>query len=113
MSSYVVKDRTIDIIVSFLGRDQKYGKQLMAMNCKAVNQRYNDRKGMSSNVGYSFKFVNASKIQVLKSMRCFLYQCYEGTVPGMKLYKDLEIEMRCLAIEVIDSLPEWKEAEWG
>ena len=60
-----------------------------------------------------FKGAEASNIQVLKSMRCLSYQCAEGNIPDMQLYKMLDELIELLKNFIIDSLSEYEKAEWG
>lgn len=91
------------------------------MNIKAVNYRYPDSIDIpgtyenDSLVRYEFKslrFNLPSPIQVLKSLQCFLYQCTEGDIPEMLLYKALKKWEGDLAINIVQSMPEWDSAKW-
>lgn len=51
--------------------------------------------------------------QMLKSMRCYLYQCSEGAVfVQTDTYKAVEEMVKGLTDYIINKLPEYKEAEW-
>lgn len=141
MSSYIVTHVTINRILSFIQRQKqrggagwssvpddltKFGQKLLAMNVKAVSQRYphdkdNSRPGLSEKASanqhvesYVFRSIgNITGVQAWKSAHCLEYQCSEGTVPKMKLFKLLNILIANISYTVIDKLPEAVEAEWG
>jgi len=127
MSAYVVEPETIGRIVVGLARSQEYiteelrelgysmdkefAKVLHEMNVAAVCQRYSqDSPGM-----YDFEYVGcfATKIQVIKSLTCYLYQCLEGDVPGRPLYKALKKIRDQLCYEYVANTPEYDKAVWG
>jgi hypothetical protein len=129
MSAYVVDDKTIHRIISFLNTNEardwvdkslpldlrsdreKLGVEMFKMNVAAIRYRYPDNK-----VKYVFKFKDISapdRIQALKSLKCFLYQCYEGKIPNRKLYKQLENISCSLQYHIIRNLPEYENAQWG
>lgn len=122
MSSYLVDDRTIHAAVDAMfprcgGRivscEEKddLGKRLWDMNAKAVADRYREEPG--ENVPYRYELRNRSKMQMLKSAECLLYQCSEGDVPKLDLYCQLEKAIRELYAEIVHSLPEYNAASWG
>ena len=82
-------------------------------NRKAIMGRYGD-KGIPKKVG-ELKPMSASLIQGYKSIRCLKYQCSEH-VPGSKHKRMLE-EMKKASLElaetIVDTLPEFNDAEWG
>jgi len=130
MSAYVVEKKTIDRIVTFAetkgaehfwsrypaihevfaGDCNKLGQKLLVMNNKAVDARYNENNPIEL---YNYSHTPASKIQVYKSMQCFLYQCTEGDIPKSKLYKELEELIGDLAADIVYNLPEYGKAQWG
>ena len=138
MSSFIVENKTINRVLSYLHshpdilngylvekfqelcyrldteRDlNNLGTAMMILNALAVSQRYDEPVNTKAIDEYKFKFEQCSKIQALKSLQCFLYQCAEGNVPEKPLYKLLrDVEFR-LAIDIIDSLDEYNKAEWG
>ena len=95
---------------------EKLGKAMIEMNCKAVNERYGkkDNKHCCEAIK-SYKYESTSKtplIQAFKSLNCFLYQCCEGDVPKMKLYKVLKQIENSIAFHIVAELPEYNQAEW-
>ena len=140
MSSYIVENKTISRIVNFLfwsGSDSvfrsenkrnieklgfnlfedeglnKLGQAMLEMNFKAVNQRYSTKDEVEEFKLKHMELKERGLHQVLKSIQCFLYQCSEGTVPRMKLYKTLKKIEKAVMYEIIDEMPEYKQAEWG
>jgi len=141
MSAFIVENKTINRILSFLYWDngisdswnkrildkvgfsvetekeqERLGKAMLIMNCRGVSQRYNEKQ--DAKIIKSYKFVDVvlkdrQEIQVLKSLQCFLYQCCEGDTDTLELYKALkEIEVSLLN-SIVDKLPEYEKAIWG
>ena len=117
MSAYIVEKKTIDRIVTYL--DRKYhgaenpnqtGQRLWNLNTKAVDQRYDEKIPVEL---YKFSPEPCGKVQLLKSLHCFLYQCSEGNVPESELYRDVDRLSNNLAVEIIDAMPEYQSSEWG
>ena len=96
----------------------KLGQKLLLMNLKALNQCYGD-KLTKENKDYALMYIyvdvaaRLNKYQALKSMQCLSYQCSEGNVPKMKLYKWLNDQINILESNIIDSIPEYQKAEWN
>ncbi len=128
MSAYVVEKKTIDRIVTWITererseslyyycpelatkRPEQLGQKLWNMNCKAVDQRYDESNPVEL---YRHRYELCDKMQAYKSMRCLLYQCAEGNVPETALYKDLERYTFGLADSIISYLAEYRMAEWA
>lgn len=127
MSAYIVEKATIDRIASHLYGQPTYhwteaerqhipsdpteiGQRLYALNVAAVDARYNETNPIPL---YRFESRPSRSIQLLKSLRCLLYQCSEGDVPKRPLYQLLEDESHRLALDIISSLPEWTAADWA
>lgn len=79
------------------------------LNKIAVDTRY-DENTLIQVMRYNKE--EATDIQVLKSLHCLCYQCSEGEVPSMKLFKVIEKLIRILERHIINELPEYKNAEW-
>ena len=136
MSSFIVDDKTINSIVFHITRDKdshyvtnkfstgelvgkpkELGEEMYKLNLVAVEDRYGDYAAMTmgaiSKADYSYRAVNASPIQTLKNLQCWLYQCSEGEVPGSTLYKMMEAYASELAKDIVRALPEYDLANWG
>ncbi len=133
MSSYIVETKTISRIISYLrhfGESWEkreleeigynfglegcaiLGNAMLALNKIATGMRY-DENYLIIETEYKFETKLVSKIQALKSLQCFLYQCNEGTADESKLFKTLE-KVRCnLAERIVSELESYDEAEWG
>ena len=135
MSAFIVSDKTINQIVTKFINDrsgefyrrklkeqfnlnptdqtpdrQGFGSLLMALNIRAVNERYEDIQTYSE---YRFRLEpNLTMVQAYKSLQCWLYQCAEGTVPESELYQFMEEYKRYMADEIISALPEYDRAQW-
>lgn len=133
MSAYMVDDKTINKIISFLQNDsnmkwymnglkldtdeqcEELGKQMFDLNVSGVNSRYGEKQAETFRpLDYQYKYELPDKpIQALKSLQCFLYQCSEGDVVEMQLYKTLTRFERAIMSHIIASLPEYDQAKWA
>jgi hypothetical protein len=140
MSAYLVEDKTITRVLDYLAWEvikdptlrqkveekthldtantswtQTLGQRMYELNIQAVIDRYGeeDRRRFIHNA-YHYAPVHGSRIQVLKSLQCWLYQCAEGETTEDPLYQffDRVIERR-LTNSIIRALPEYEQAEWG
>ena len=93
------------------GNPGKLGRAMLEMNVDAVNQRYGDNTNPLV-LPYRYYPQPVSRIQGLKSLKCWLYQCTEGNVPQQKLFQVMEKFGHFLADEIIYSLPAYNNAEW-
>ena len=96
--------------------DQRWalGDKLQAMNCNAYQQRYGGDNVTYWETSYQFTYdFPPALIQAVKSMQCLLYQCSEGDVPDMPLYKALSAIIDSTAMLIVTSSPEYKIADWG
>ena len=135
MSAFVVKDATIDRIVTFLGEDRNadmarifetlgysladnpslLALALFDMNCEAVDQRYSDHPARTEFHPGPYHYIpnpNYTDAGILKAAGCLRYQCSEGDVPETPLFKVLDDFIGCLARQIAYQTPEYKEAEW-
>lgn len=134
MSSYLVENETIDRIISWLevknngvGKSnlppvdtmseeekQDLGKSMLKMNCEALIARYGQAEHQELFCEeYQYSFQPVSKMQALKSLSCFLYQCLEGEVPNSELFQRLKNIKNDLAMNIISDMPEYEKAIWG
>ena len=144
MSAFVVLDKTVNRIVAYLlagdGRDSaaplvalgyhlhdgphaargEEGRRLVldlfAMNCRAVDERYDDHPARTE--FHPEEFVHTlelppSATEVVKLMGCLHYQCTEGSVPEEPLYKALEQSQKLAALNAVESSPEYEALAWG
>jgi hypothetical protein len=140
MSAFMVEDETINRVVTWLTRevstspfiidrlarkyevdlessnwDEKLAQAMFQLNCDGVNARYG--KGEAEKFRpLSFQYQWESYfplVQVLKSLRCWKYQCNEGDVPQTKLYQFFGEVEKYLALQIVVDLPEYEKAWWG
>lgn len=100
---------------------QLLGNLMFALNLRGTSQRYktNPKQTVAEFEVKPFKFKwlkykeYKNKYQVLKSLRCFLYQCAEGDTEEQPLYLMLrEVEYE-LMDDIIRELPKYDAAKWG
>lgn len=143
MSAYIVEDKTINRIVSWvdgkLQKDHVYlfrkllkaaevdvtekdwparlGISMAILNDRAVNARYGEATADKDREGVTYRFrwePTSSRIQVLKSLQCWSYQCAEGDIPETsELYKVAEEIVGYLACNIVYDLPEYDKAAWA
>lgn len=138
MSSYIVGNKTISRILTFLNnprhsssglsssveyllKDYNYdistetklnelGNYFLGMNNDAVNYRYDGNGPIQLE---KFRTVPSTRIQILKSVQCLKYQCAEGFIVHTEFFRFLEELIRILACSIVDDIPEYEKAEWG
>jgi hypothetical protein len=140
MSAFLVEDKTINNIVNWLRREmnelycippklkklgidttaagwsEDLGRAMFQLNITAVEARYGNGEAVRfRKLDYRYDETEpVPLVQVLKSLRCWLYQCLEGDIPESVLYKLFYRDVRpYLMGKIIDTLPEYNEAEWG
>ena len=140
MSAFLVEDNTINRIVEWLSWEvtrsprlrlsiehtlgittrgtsweQELGQAMVQLNCDAVTDRYGEGEAAKfRTLDYRYQPTHGSEIQVLKSLRCWLYQCREGEVPTQPLYRFFdEVVEPYLMTKIICALPEYEAAAWG
>ena len=140
MSAFLVADDTINRIVTWLSWEvtrsprlrisiehtlgittrgtswyKELGQAMWQLNIDAVTDRYGEGEAATfRDHTYTYKPAHGSEIQVLKSMRCWLYQCREGEVVKQPLYRFFdEVVEPYLMTKIICALPEYEAAAWG
>jgi hypothetical protein len=133
MSRFLVQDKTINQIIGWLNHSDsrhdrevilavagipeddedwttKLGISMFQLNCDALTARYGDGEPLSV---YRFRWENVSRMQVYKSLRCWLHQCAEGDLTERPLYQAFERLSTEMAHGFLAITPEYKNAEWG
>jgi len=141
MSSYIVENKTINKIVSWLfwnndvilkdtikSELKKLGKgfdltlsencevlglAMIKLNCEAVSQRYDEKIYEKAINGYKYEDIKVTELQALKALVCFIYQCSEGDVPKRKLYKVLSRIETHMFKNIVYKMPKFEAAKWG
>jgi hypothetical protein len=140
MSAFMVADETINRVITWLSWEitlsrwlkikvedalkidmgkhnweEALGQAMFELNIAGVNDRYGENEAKKFRaLNYRYNPAYGSKIQVLKSLQCWLYQCMEGEVIKKPLYQffDTVVEPHLMR-SIISALPEYNRAEWG
>lgn len=136
MSAFLVADKTLNRILSYLDRElrrsawlhEKFsidldvnfagdwqtalGQKMWVLNQLALGYRYGDPQ---QDLWYRFSSVPCTDIQAYKSLQCWLYQCCEGEIPaGSKFYKFFDtVVVGHIANTIITNTSAYEQAEWG
>jgi hypothetical protein len=140
MSAYMVRDETINRVISWLSGEitrsewlkrkvtdtlcldtnkpnweEILGLAMFELNIQGVNERYGEGEAQKfRKLNYHYTPAHGLNIQVLKSLQCWLYQCMEGEVVKNPLYQFFDIVIApYLMSSIISDLPEYQRAEWG
>lgn len=140
MSAFVVEDKTINGVVSFLahGRGLEWlrrqvaestgcdletvdgrenlARAMFALNIRAVDARYGEGQAQEFRpLNFEFRReLQTSALQAYASLRCWLYQCSEGDVPeSSSLYVAMTAASDSLAHHIVRALPEYDRTQWG
>lgn len=134
MSAYVVGNDTINRIVSYLEKDtsenrwdrsmlakaagiettdpdfaEKLGQELLLLNVDSVNRRYEENDLPPD---YEYKRTVCSKMQLFKTLGCYLYQSCEGGCDETELFKAVQLFQFSIAKDIIYDLPAYENCEW-
>jgi len=137
MSAYMVEDSTINKILEYIRLKSKdwevrvlldelmistsksdmelLGNKMFELNAMGVNARYGkgEAEGFRT-LDYKYKLeLPHNTLGTYKLLGCLLYQCSEGNVPDMKLFKALDAFHNRLAHSIVSSLPEYARYPWG
>lgn len=142
MSAFIVDDKTINRVVSWLHDAvkrqtdfawsartlQKLGykldtelgckrlaEEMFTLNCDSIEQRYGEGQAKEFRpLDFQFNFVcPPGHYQALKSMRCLLYQCCEGDVPEQSdLYNALDKASLELSYQLISRSKAYEAVAW-
>jgi hypothetical protein len=84
------------------------------LNMMGVDSRYGDGESVKfRELNFKPRQLIVSRVQAYKSLSCFLYQCAEGDVPTMPLFKALQRIKAHIAEAVVSRLPDYEKAVWG
>lgn len=139
MSAFIVRDETINRVVSYLYikamnggstsmadelkeagydlvHDQDAGQRLagdmLDLNVQATIARYGEGRAGSPALTVYRQHRAIGEIQAYKSLRCWLYQCGEGSVPEADLFQTMQRVVDLMAHEIVRNTPEYGRAEW-
>jgi len=129
MSAFIVSDKTLNRIVTFVttykdefGQDlkkelkkgfgtlepQELGEVLMKLNNDSINQRY----GKTPLPKYCFSRENCSIEQAVKHLHCLMYQSCEGDCYKRKEYKALKEITQSLESTICWRICDELNCEW-
>ena len=111
-------DKAIEVIKMAKDKPAELFDQLARLNIYALTERYNSRMAdMVSELkfneqAYTKARLYQNKYQLLKSLSCYNYQCSEGHAIDEHLHKVCESIFNEQTYNIVDSLPEYKQAKW-
>lgn len=139
MSAFVVEDKTINRVVSFLAYDREgghirrmiqerigldiesqvgqetLGKLMFSLNCDAVNQRYGDDQAAEFRP-LDYKYTRdfyAARLHAFKALQCWSYQCSEGNIEETPLFQVMDRVRGDMAEMIVSRLKEYDTINWG
>lgn len=100
---------------------QRLGEKLLKLNLEGFYVRYGNKEDIKKEVFEAiriYKFEETKKedrelIQIIKSIKCLLYQANEGNTDKKPLFIALRQLERDLLDSFIHELPEYEKAIWG
>jgi hypothetical protein len=144
MSAFIVEDKVINDIVGFIHTKamgdncdfrwmirpfvkegylisqtdgaRQLAEDMYKLNCNAIGQRYSEKAIKEfSPAGFTYRHTFQPNIyQVIKSIRCFIYQCSEGDIneETQPLYKALHELSMSLCYHIVSRSPEYEACNW-
>jgi hypothetical protein len=142
MSAYIVRDQTINKVVTWLRRevyrrvdnildqsaekyqidlsgdmwDEKLAQAMFTLNCAGVDARYGEGTAKQDvTIPFTYKPEYClTLVEVFKALQCWLYQCSEGDIPETsKLYQFFSDVENYLARKIVMDLPAYQKELWG
>ena len=90
---------------------QALGEEMVALNVKAVDCRYNEDNPIPAFVYNRGRIPRP--VECLKALQCWHYQCCEEGADDDELYLLMETVKHALAVDIVVSLPEYEKLPWG
>jgi hypothetical protein len=139
MSAFVVEDKTINRVVSFLATDREsdwlrrriikelgldletelgretLGKLMFSLNVDAVNQRYGENAAQEFRpLNYQYRMeISCNRLMAFKALQCWHYQCSEGDIDETPLYQLMERVQGWLAEAIVTRLEAYDKLAWA
>lgn len=90
---------------------ERLAKEMVLLNYEAVNDRYNENNNPQE---FKCNFNRSNSIyQILKSLKCWLYQCAEGDIPETSnLYKTMALVQYLICEVIATGTNEYENADW-
>lgn len=104
-----LKDAGYNLTITELA--ERLANDMFLLNCQAVDYRCGTANTITPST-ITLRDCQCSKIQGVKSLDCWLYQCTEGSIPNTALYRLMKEIRNYLTKAIISSLPEYSNAEW-
>lgn len=112
-----------EIMTLFEGEsDKTIFNALAGTNLNALEQRYSKETAAEMFDGKDYEDghdiweprngVQPWHYQLLKSLKCYIYQCSEGNVPDSPIYKAIDKLIDNLAMFIACNQQEYEDAEW-
>jgi hypothetical protein len=119
MSAFIVSEACMHKVVSALHDERascedcdRLGRELYAMNARAVAARYRDRVVVGDGSTYRYSPRVPTPIEALKALECLRCQCTEGDMDRETLYSRLTDRINDLRADIVRELPEYSVAPW-
>ena len=138
MSAFIVENKTINRILTYLELNQYQngqwesrrlkeaghdittqdgltilGRTMLNLNTDAVDQRYDEKNNREFVGKYNFKTIPVDRIQALKSLRCWIYQCLQGDIPEREFFKLMDAISYQWMYAIINDMKAFQTADWG
>jgi hypothetical protein len=95
---------------------KRLAEEMFTLNCDSVEQRYGEGQAKEFRpLDFHYQFLGSglNRYQVLKSLRCLLYQCCEGNIPEQnQLYHALEQVSLMICYQIVTRSTEYEAAKW-
>ena len=98
---------------------KRLGEEMFTVNCNSIEQRYGEGEAKEfRDLDYKYVFMGFGAVQnveqVIKSLRCWLYQSCEGNIPETSvLYQAMEQLSKDIAFAIVQASPKYDGATWG
>ena len=95
------------------GEIQALAIDLYEMNYRAVNERYKENDQPIAGFLRCKPTPIADEVELFALLSCYVYQCKEGSVTSLDLYKKVLQAKYNLACEIVRAMPAFKETGWS
>jgi hypothetical protein len=139
MSAFIVEDETINTVINYLhlkesGDDAYWPRRVLReaeidlssitarkvlaqamldLNIQAVNELYGRKMNGDRLLITYWQNHPQNVYQVYKSLKCWLYQCAEGSVPETDLFKLMDNMAKAIAMYIVETSPAFTVADWN
>lgn len=96
---------------------KRLAEEMFTLNCEGVEERYGEGQAEEFrplDFNYHFTGSGINIYQLVKSLRCFLYQCCEGDIPELNsLYHALDKVSMEICYHIVTRSDRYEAAEWN